>query len=121
MNALTMLAGRTPVPITLDVPSGLRDDPLPDVIATTAYYVASEAVVNAVRHAEASRIGLRLFRDADALTVRVQDNGPGGATVRPGAGLAGLADRVAAAGGGLRLTSPLGSGTVVEAVLPCAS
>jgi signal transduction histidine kinase len=122
VNALTMLVGRVPVPITLDVTPELRQDSgLPDVVATTAYYVASEAVVNAVRHAEASSIGLRLFRDADALTVRVHDDGPGGAILRPGAGLAGLADRVAAAGGGLRLTSPPGNGTVVEAILPCAS
>jgi signal transduction histidine kinase len=121
VNALTMMVGRVPVPITLDVHPELNCDGLPDVVATTAYYVASEAVVNAVRHASASTIGLRLVQDADALTVQVRDDGPGGATLRPGAGLAGLADRVAAAGGGLRLISPVGSGTVVEAVLPCAS
>jgi signal transduction histidine kinase len=119
VNALTMMVGRVPAPITLDVPAGLCCDGLPDVVATTAYYVASEAVVNAVRHAAAASIGLRLHRDAGALTVQVRDDGPGGATLRPGAGLAGLADRVAAAGGGLRLTSPVGSGTLVEAVLPC--
>jgi signal transduction histidine kinase len=121
VNALAMMVGRVPVPITLDVHPEMRYDGLPDVVATTAYYVASEAVVNAVRHASASSIGLRLVRDANALTVQVRDDGPGGATLRPGAGLAGLADRVAAAGGGLRLTSPAGSGTLVEAVLPCAS
>jgi signal transduction histidine kinase len=119
VNALTMMAGRVPAPITLDLHPDLRCDGLPDVVATTAYYVASEAVVNAIRHASASSIGLRLARDAGALTVQVRDDGPGGATLRPGAGLAGLADRVAAAGGGLRLTSPPGSGTLVEAVLPC--
>jgi signal transduction histidine kinase len=121
VNALTMMVGRVPVPITLDVHPEVDCDDLPDVVATTAYYVASEAVVNAVRHASASTIGLRLVQDADALTVQVRDDGPGGATLRPGSGLAGLADRVAAAGGGLRLISPLGNGTVVEAVLPCAS
>jgi signal transduction histidine kinase len=102
-----MLVGRVPVPITLDVQPELRNDTLPDVVATTAYYLASEAVVNAMRHARAASIGLRLTLDADALTVRVHDDGPGGATLRAGAGLAGLCDRVAAAGGGLRLTSPL--------------
>jgi len=76
-------------------------------------------VVNAVRHAEAATIGLRVATADGSLTVQVSDDGPGGATLRPGAGLAGLADRVAAAGGGLRLTSPPGSGTLVEAVLPC--
>ena len=88
-------------------------------MTTTAYYVASEAVVNAVRHADPATIALRVARDAGGLTIQVSDDGPGGATLRPGAGLAGLADRVAAAGGGLRLTSPVGSGTLVEAVLPC--
>ncbi|GLY95253.1 histidine kinase [Actinoplanes sp. NBRC 103695] len=121
VHALTMLAGRLPVPITLDVPASLRADGLPDVVATTAYYVASEAVVNAVRHAGEASIGLRLARDEQTLTVRVHDDGPGGAVLRPGAGLAGLADRVAAAGGGLRLVSERGLGTVVEARLPCAS
>jgi signal transduction histidine kinase len=121
VNALTMLVGRLPVPITLEVEPELRHDGLPDVVATTAYFVASEAVVNAVRHADAAAIALRVTREADTLTVRVHDDGPGGATLRPGAGLAGLCDRVAAAGGGLRLTSPLGRGTVVEAVLPCGS
>jgi signal transduction histidine kinase len=121
VNALTMLAGRLPVPITLEVEPELRHDGLPDVVVTTAYFVASEAVVNAVRHAQDAAIGLRVTRSADTLTVRVHDDGPGGATLRPGAGLAGLCDRVAAAGGGLRLTSPLGRGTVVEAVLPCGS
>jgi signal transduction histidine kinase len=121
VNALAMMVGRVPIPITLDVHPELRCDGLPEVVATTAYYVASEAVVNAVRHASASTIGLRLVRNGDCLTVQVRDDGPGGATLRPGAGLAGLADRVAAAGGGLRLISPVGSGTVVEAVLPCAS
>ena len=121
VNALTMLVGRVPVPITLEVQPDLRHDDLPDVVATTAYYVASEAVVNAMRHAREATIGLRLSLEADALTVRVHDNGPGGAILRAGAGLAGLSDRVAAAGGGLRLSSPPGSGTVVEAVLPCGS
>jgi signal transduction histidine kinase len=119
VNALTMMVGRVPVPITLDLHPELGCENLPDVVATTAYYVASEAVVNAVRHAAAATIGLRVARDAAALTVQVSDDGPGGATLRPGAGLAGLADRVAAAGGGLRLTSTLGNGTLVEAVLPC--
>ena len=121
VNALTMLVGRLPVPITLEVEPELRPDGLPDVVATTAYFVASEAVVNAVRHAQTAAIALRVTREADTLTVRVHDDGPGGATLRPGAGLAGLCDRVAAAGGGLRLTSPPGRGTVVEAVLPCGS
>jgi signal transduction histidine kinase len=53
--------------------------------------------------------------------VRISDDGRGGARLAPGAGLAGLADRVAAAGGALRLSSPPGAGTVLEVDLPCAS
>ncbi|NJC69815.1 two-component sensor histidine kinase [Planosporangium thailandense] len=116
-HALTTMVGTVPVPVTLDV----CPDRLPDEVATTAYYVASEAVVNAVKHADAATIGLRVARVDGRLTVQIRDDGRGGARLLPGAGLAGLVDRVAAAGGGLRLTSPLGHGTLVEAELPCGS
>ncbi|WP_432930201.1 histidine kinase [Microbispora sp. CA-135349] len=116
-NALVMLAGKVPVPVALDVSAG----DLPDDVAMTAYYVASEAMTNAVKHAGSAAIGVRVSRTADRVTVRISDDGRGGAEMRPGAGLAGLADRVRAAGGALRLSSPEGGGTTVEAVLPCAS
>ena len=90
-------------------------------MATTAYYVASEALTNAVKHAAPSGVGAARGAGTTALSVRVEDDGPGGAIVRPGSGLAGLADRVAAAGGSLTGVQPAGRGTVVEAVLPCAS
>ncbi|MFC5675490.1 sensor histidine kinase [Streptomyces incanus] len=115
-NALAMLAGQAPVPVALEVCA----DELPDDVAMTAYYVASEAMTNAVKHAGPVPIGVRVSRVGDRVTVRVGDKGPGGAAMRPGAGLAGLADRVEAAGGTLRLSSPAGGGTLVEAVLPCA-
>ncbi|WP_327043918.1 histidine kinase [Microbispora sp. NBC_01189] len=116
-NALVTLAGKVPVPVALDVSA----DDLPDDVATTAYYVASEAMTNAVKHAAPAAIGVRVSRAGDHVTVRISDDGRGGAEMRPGAGLAGLADRVRAAGGALRLSSPEGGGTTVEAVLPCAS
>ncbi|SEL55061.1 sensor histidine kinase [Nonomuraea pusilla] len=119
-NALSMLAGTVPVPVTLDVAADLAAGDLPDDVAMTAYYVASEAVTNAVKHAGPATIGVRVSRAGDRVTVRVSDDGPGGAEIRPGTGLAGLADRVQAAGGALRLSSPAGGGTQVEAVLPCA-
>ncbi|MEV4623479.1 histidine kinase [Asanoa sp. NPDC049573] len=115
--ALSSLASKVPIPVALDVCA----DPVPDDVATTAFFVASEALTNAVKHASPGSIGLRVARLDGRLTVRVSDDGAGGAVVRPGAGLAGLADRVAAAGGLLSLTSPSGRGTVVEVVLPCAS
>jgi signal transduction histidine kinase len=93
-------------------------DPLPDDVATTAYFVISEAIANAVKHANASRIGLRVVQQDGQVLVRVSDDGQGGATLREGSG---LADRVAALGGSLAVDSPVGRGTTVEAALPCAS
>jgi signal transduction histidine kinase len=116
-NALTTLVSKVPIPVVLEV----CPDQLPDDVATTAYYVASEAMANAVKHAQPAAIGLRVARADGRVTIQVRDDGLGGARMLPGAGLAGLADRVAAAGGALHLSSSAGRGTLVEAVLPCAS
>jgi len=115
--ALSGMARTLPIPVHLDV------DParLPDDLATTAYYVACEAVTNAAKHAGAEQVAVRVDRQEETLRVLVTDDGCGGATVRAGSGLAGLTDRVAALGGSLTMHSPSGGGTVVEAVLPCAS
>ncbi len=78
-------------------------------------------MTNSVKHAEADRIDLKVARQDGQLHVRVADDGVGGAAVRAGSGLAELADRVAAAGGSAAGRQPAGRGTVVEAVLPCAS
>ncbi len=114
-HALAALASHLPVPVTLDV----EVKELPDAIAVTAYHVANEAMANAVKHASPGAIGVHVRQADGVVTVQVKDDGKGGATMRPGAGLAGLAERVAAAGGALRLTSALGLGTTVEAILPC--
>ena len=115
--AVRTLAGSLTIPVTVEVDVGS----VSDYVTTTAYYVVSEAVTNVVKHAEAEWIGLRITREEAALAVQVTDNGRGGARVSPGSGLAGLADRVAAAGGALLVESPAGLGTTVRAVLPCAS
>jgi signal transduction histidine kinase len=115
--ALTTLTQSVPLPVDLEV----RDDQLPDDVATTAYYVASEALANAIKHAGAGRIGVRVASCDGLVAVRVSDDGRGGTTMRAGSGLAGLNDRVVALGGSLTVASPPGRGTVVEAVLPCAS
>lgn len=115
--ALAALTSGMPVPVDLDV----HAPTLPDDVSTTAYYVASEAVANAAKYAQAGRIGLRVALEQNRLRVEVADDGVGGALPRNGSGLAGLADRVAAAGGELRVHSPVGAGTRIEAVLPCAS
>lgn len=115
--ALINLASTAPIPVELDV----RTDRLPDDVATTAYFVASEAVANAVKHADANRIDLYVAHTEGGLTVRIRDDGRGGADFHDGTGLTGMVDRVAAAGGSLSLVSPPGAGTLIEAVLPCAS
>ncbi|MFF0446418.1 ATP-binding protein [Streptomyces sp. NPDC004609] len=116
--ALESLAGRAPVRLDWRLDGRV----IPDDIATTAYFVASEAVTNAVKHAAAGLIGIVVGEDEEgALHVTVRDDGPGGAEPRTGSGLAGLKDRVAALGGRLHISSTPGGGTTVEAVLPCAS
>jgi signal transduction histidine kinase len=115
--ALVALTRHVPIPVGLDV----QRDPLPDDVATTAYYVTSEAIANAVKHAGASRIEVCIARRDGRVEVRVADDGRGGAAAAPGSGLAGLSDRVQALGGALALDSPAGRGTVVEALVPCAS
>ncbi|MFB9180809.1 histidine kinase [Dactylosporangium sucinum] len=117
-RALGAMVSQMPIPVTLELRTA---DPIPDDLATTAYYVVTEAATNAVKHAQPTTIGVTVCRDAGRLTVRVRDDGSGGAVVRPGSGLGGLADRVAAAGGRLRVVSPVAGGTTVEAVLPCES
>ena len=115
--ALTGLAERLAIPLELDVTSSA----VPDDVAAIAYYVASEAVTNAVKHADAERIGVRVVRSASHLEVRIEDDGRGGATIQPGSGLAGLLERVKLGGGSMSVASLPGRGTVVEAALPCAS
>ncbi|GGN79783.1 hypothetical protein GCM10010112_54770 [Actinoplanes lobatus] len=115
--ALRGLVDTVPVPVTVSVEvAGVPED-----VAITAYYVVSEAVANAVKHAAAGHIDVRVHDGGARLRVEVADDGRGGAVQAPGSGLSGLADRVAAAGGTLRLVSPAGRGTRIAAELPCAS
>jgi signal transduction histidine kinase len=117
--ALAGLAQHLPIPVVLEN----DDDSLPDDVATTVYYVASEAIANAVKHAAATRIDVRIARCNGRVEVRIADDGCGGATVTAGSGLAGLTDRVSAVGGALALAlaSESGHGTTIEAAVPCAS
>ncbi|WP_229070939.1 sensor histidine kinase [Actinoplanes sp. DH11] len=114
--ALEMVADRSAVPVTLDVDLGPQ--PL-TAVETVAYFVVCEAVTNAVKHAGAGRIAVRVHRAGADLRVSVHDDGGGGADPA-GGGLTGLARRVAALDGRFRVDSPAGGPTVVEAVLPCA-
>jgi len=107
------------LPTPIEVEAGIGE--LSDDIATTAYFVAAEAVTNATRYADAQRIVVRVSQSDSSVVISVSDDGCGGARPTPGSGLAGLADRVAALRGTLTVESPLGGGTLVRAVLPCGS
>ena len=84
-----------------------------------AYYVVSEALANAGKHASATHARVSIRRSGGVLRVQVADDGVGGADPAAGSGLTGLADRVAALGGTLTVTSPPGAGTTITAELPC--
>ncbi|MBV8216924.1 MAG: sensor histidine kinase, partial [Solirubrobacterales bacterium] len=109
------LARRSPVPVEVDVPADLE---LPDPLEVAAYYVASEAVTNAAKHAHASSMEIRVGLNERELEMTVRDDGIGGATVGVGSGLIGLADRVQAVGGRIEITSPQGAGTTLRVTLP---
>jgi signal transduction histidine kinase len=111
--AVARLIRGVPVTVEMQFDAG----PLPDDVATTAYFVISEALTNAVKHANASRIGLSVSRTDNNVVVQVRDDGQGSAVLHERSA---LADRVAALGGSLAVDSPAGRGTVVEATLPCA-
>jgi signal transduction histidine kinase len=113
--ALESLAARTPMPLTVDVAA----DRLPGEVERAAYYLACEAITNAVKHADASRIEVSAQVVADRLILAVHDNGRGGAEASRGSGIAGLYDRAAAIGGSVRVDSPPGAGTTVVADVPC--
>jgi signal transduction histidine kinase len=115
--ALRDLARTTPVPLEVDAPR----DRVAASVEAAAYFVACEAITNAVKHGSPTKVAVRAFRENGALRVTVSDDGVGGATVRRGSGLAGLRDRVAAHGGTFEVVSPRGGGTTVEVAIPCES
>ena len=115
--AVESLARIVPLPVELSIDD--TDAGVSESVVTTAYYVIAESLANAVKHAEAEAISVRVHRGVDLMRVTVSDDGRGGADAA-GAGIAGLGDRVAAAGGSLRVMSERASGTTIEAELPCA-
>jgi signal transduction histidine kinase len=112
--AMEDLAGRFPVTLVLDGVDGR----FPPAVEATAWFLACEAVTNAVKHAAAERITVELTAGDGTLRVSVRDDGVGGADPA-GSGLRGLADRVEAVGGRLSVRSAPGAGTSLTGVLPC--
>jgi len=113
------LADRSPVPVELDLSPGAGH--LPTAVETTAWFVLSEAVTNAVKHSGARELYVSLGEIDGCLRIEVADHGHGGAGANGGAGLRGMADRVEAHDGRLTVDSPPGGGTRVIAEVPCAS
>ncbi|MGN9909846.1 DUF4118 domain-containing protein [Phytohabitans sp. LJ34] len=113
--ALRTIARRAAVPVELDVRTTSR---FPEPVEVAAYYVVSEAVTNTTKHAAATHVQVTLDASGGTLTLRVHDDGAGGADPAHGSGLTGLRDRVEALGGAIHVTSPPGAGTTVDVSLP---
>ena len=116
LAAVADLAARAPVELTYDV----VDERFPSDLESAAWFVVAEAVTNAVKHSGAGHVAVQVRRTPGTLCVEIRDEGVGAADPS-GSGLQGLADRVAAVGGSLRVSEAHPHGTVVEAVFPCAS
>jgi signal transduction histidine kinase len=116
--ALEQLTARAPVPVRLTV---VVDERLPEPIEVAAYYLVSESLANVAKHADATSATVEVSRSHGQVVVEIIDDGVGGADSERGSGLRGLADRVEALGGRLRVWSPSGGGTRVKAEIPCVS
>jgi signal transduction histidine kinase len=115
--ALATLAERASVlPVTLTQVPASR---LPDPIEAAIYYLVAEAITNVAKYAQATQATVAVGRSNGMATVVVSDDGVGGAEPNTGSGLVGLADRVEALGGRLRIESPPGRGTCITAEIPC--
>jgi signal transduction histidine kinase len=113
-GALDAVVERVPVPVELSVDA----KGLPPPVEAAVYFVCSEAVANVVKYASASRVRVSVAADEERVTLRVEDDGIGGAALDAGSGLRGLADRVEALGGALSVDSPPGAGTCLAAEIP---
>jgi signal transduction histidine kinase len=116
-EALTALAALSTVPVELD--AGPLDRRLDAAVETAAYFVVAEALANVAKHSQARRCAIGLRHEDGTLRAWVTDDGVGGAALAKGHGLRGLDDRLRAAGGRLRVTSPRGGPTTIAAELPC--
>jgi signal transduction histidine kinase len=115
VSALKALARRSAVPVTLEVHVGTR---LPEPVEVATYYVASEALTNAAKHAHASAVHITVEARDGVLRLSIRDDGSGGANPARGSGLIGLSDRIDALGGAFEMTSPVGQGTTLQITLP---
>ena len=113
-SAITALAARSPVPVSLE----LADDAAADApIETALFYVCSEALTNIAKHSGATHVDIRLSCRPGELAMAIRDNGQGGANGE-GSGIRGLRDRMATLGGSVTVSSSPGGGTVIGAAVP---
>jgi signal transduction histidine kinase len=115
--ALDALARQSAVPVDLELRT---DGRLPEPIEVAAYYIVSEALTNAAKHAHASRLTVHIEAAGERVRLAVRDDGVGGADFGGGSGLVGLKDRVEALGGWIAVQSKPAAGTSVEVELPLA-
>lgn len=113
--AVADMAERSGLDVTVRCPHRLPD--MPEEVAAVAWFFCSEALTNIAKHASGATATLLLAADQD-LHVSIMDNGPGGAHLRDGGGLAGMRERLAAFGGVMELTSPPGGPTALSARIP---
>jgi signal transduction histidine kinase len=116
--ALSGICARSPVPVRLLVELPHR---VPRPVETAAYFVVSEALANAAKHARATQVDVVVELAGDALRIIVSDNGRGGADPEAGSGLRGLGQRIRALDGSMTLTSPQGGPTLLVVELPCGA
>ena len=115
--ALESLAARAPVRVTLDLE---LDERPPPQLEVAAYYLVAEGLTNVAKYAEAESAKIAIMRENGSLVVELTDDGKGGADPDGGSGLRGLADRVEALDGRLKIWSPPAGGTRLRAEIPCA-
>ena len=113
--ALKTLARRSPVPVDIELHSDRR---LPQPVEVAAYYVVSEALTNAAKHANATLVHVDVEAEDSVVRLSIRDDGVGGADPAHGSGLIGLRDRVEAVSGTIEITSPAGSGTSLNVEIP---
>ncbi len=118
--ALSAIAARSPVPVTVVSAPELSDRRLNPTVEAVAYFVVAEALTNVARHADATHATVRVsLPTSELLRVEIVDDGTGGARAVSGSGLSGLADRAAAVDGTLIVESPASGGTTVTLEVPC--
>jgi PAS domain S-box-containing protein len=116
--AVAALAARSPVPVEV---VAVPKERLPPPVEAAAYYIIAEAITNVAKYARATHVAVAVRSGADSTIVEVSDDGVGGADPAAGSGLRGIADRIEALDGRLRVTSPLGEGTRIRAEIPRGS